>query len=208
MIRPHLLALALLVGLVPLGAHGQISVTAPNLDADELAELGAGEVIVDVDVDGNEVSGTIIGVVDGPVDAVFEIIADFADQDSWIPDMYDAEVVQSGSDVTICAGKTDLPWPLADREYQLEVRNGPSPSHGEQAYSSRWTMVEGIGNMVTNDGFWLVTPFNGDVSRTLVSYRFVADSGIAAPDGMEQSATRRMLPGFITGLRERYDALN
>lgn len=208
MIRPATLFLALVVGSVPVAARSQISVTAPSLDSAELAELGAGEVIVDVDVDGNEISGTIVGVVDGPVDAVFEIITDFADQDAWIPDMYDAEVVQSGSDVVICAGKTDLPWPLADREYQLEVRNGPSPSHGDQAYASRWTMVEGIGNMVTNDGFWLVTPFNGDAARTLVSYRFVADSGIAAPDGMEQSATRRMLPGFITGLRERYDALN
>lgn len=207
MFRTPMLALATAVLALPSLAFAQLAVRAPSLSSDELAELAQGEVIVEVEVDGAVIDGTIVGVVDGAPADVFAVISDFANQDAWIPDMYDAEVISTSGGSVVGSGKTDTPWPIEDRVFQLEIENGPATSFGEQAFSSVWTMVEGVGNMVSNDGFWLVMPFDGDPARTLVSYRFVANAGVSAPDGMERSATQRMLPGFITGLRERLDAL-
>jgi hypothetical protein len=60
--------------------------------------------------------------------------------------------------------------------------------------------------MVLNEGYWLVVPMADDPTRSLVRYRFAANAGISAPDGIERRATRRMLPGIFEGLRRQVGA--
>jgi hypothetical protein len=160
---------------------------------------------VRADVDGTVTTGHIMAVVEGPPDEVWSIVSDFANQDRWVPDMYDAEVVSTSGGTETVSARTNLPWPLADRHYTLHVTDGEQTIGGVESYVSTWTY--GGGNMNENRGYWLVRPWADATDRTLVVYEFEADTGVRAPDGIERNATRRMLPGILQGLRDRYDAL-
>lgn len=199
----------LMAGTVSLGAatvSAQPRVTLPNLSADALAGLVGGDVQVDVNVDGPTIRADIVGVVNATPERVFAVIRDFAGQENWVPDLYDASVVESSGNVVVGEGNTRLPWPLSDRQWRLRIVSSEETLEGRPAMIARWTLVPNFGNMVQNEGYWLVMPMADDPSRSLVRYRFVANAGISAPDGVERRATRRMLPGILEGLRRQAGA--
>lgn len=199
----------LVAGTLSLGAAtvlAQPRVTLPNLSADALAGLVGGDVQVEVNVDGPTIRADIVGVVNATPERVFAVIRDFAGQENWVPDLYDASVVESSGNVVVGEGNTRLPWPLSDRQWRLRIVSSEETLEGRPAMIARWTLVPNFGNMVQNEGYWLVMPMVDDPSRSLVRYRFVANAGISAPDGVERRATRRMLPGILEGLRRQAGA--
>lgn len=199
-----LVASALVVTTATVSAQPRVSL--PELSTEELAELIGGDVQVDVRVDGPTIRADIVGVVDAAPARVFAVIRDFAGQENWVPDLYDASVVESSGNVVVGEGNTRLPWPLSDRQWRLRIVSSEETLEGQPALVARWTLVPDFGNMVQNEGYWLVLPVADDPSRSLVRYRFVANAGISAPDGVERRATRRMLPGIIEGLRRQAGA--
>ena len=201
--RFAVLALSLVV--VPSVALAQPRVHDPSPSTSQTADLEDGEILVRANVDGTVTTGHIMAIVEAPADEVWAIVSDFANQDRWVPDMYDAAVVSTSGSTEVVSAKTNLPWPLADREYTLNVTDGQQTVGGVDSYVSSWTY--GGGNMNENRGYWLVQPWDGAADRTLVVYEFEADTGIRAPDGIERNATRRMLPGILQGLRDRHAAL-
>lgn len=190
---------------LPAVALAQPRVHDPSPSTSQTADLNDGEILVRANVDGTVTTGHIMAVVEAPADEVWAIVSDFANQDRWVPDMYDATVVSASGGTEVVSAKTNLPWPLADREYTLNVTDAEQAVGGVDSYVSSWTYAGG--NMNENRGYWLVQPWQGSESETLVVYEFEADTGIRAPDGIERNATRRMLPGILQGLRDRHDAL-
>ncbi len=203
---PSLAARALTACVVlglPAIASAQLRVVDLSISAEEHAELVDGEILVDVDVNGRIAEARVIGVVDRPVDEVWRVVADFENQDQWVPDAYDTVIVGREGDAIIGDGMTSVPFPLTDRQWRIRIRHHEEERDGQPRYVAEWVHVPDVGNMNANDGYWLLQPFDGDDSRTLVTYAVRVDSGISVPDAIERSATRRMFPDFIRRLRER-----
>lgn len=189
------------MAVAPAGA--QLMPSAPQLGSDDTAALESGDVLVDVDANGRIVEGLVMGVVEATPDEVWDVVSDFGGQDQWIPDVYDTAVIRTDGDAQIVSGNTDAPFPISDRVWQIRMVAEESSIGGVDSHVARWTEVPDVGNMPSNQGYWIVQPFEGSTDRTLVVYHVRVDSGIPVPDAIESSATRRMFPGFIHNLRER-----
>jgi hypothetical protein len=68
----------------------------------------------------------------------------------------------------------------------------------------RWKLDPAAQNDVTRmSGSWTFIPLDGD--RTLVTYRLVGSSGAALPAALEDFFAARMLPGFLTEVRQQIE---
>ncbi len=180
-------------------AFAQPTVESPTFSNAEMGQLEEGEILISVETDGGQTQGVVVALVEAPRDTVWAIIEDFAGQEDWIPDMYDAEVLsQSAGELTVRACMR-VPFPLTDRRYTLRIRTDHRDVGGVATDVSTWEYVEG--NMDANAGYWLVQDWGTDDDRALVVYAFEAASGIRGPDGIEERVTRRTMPGIIEGLR-------
>jgi hypothetical protein len=199
-IVPVSLVLALTL-LAVRAANAQEAPSQPSLSAEQIAELEAGEVIVHTQR-GAMNRGDVVGLVCAPLDEVWAIIRDFNQNHTWYPDMLESTLVASGRG----RGVTDMPWPISNRNWEIEMSQSVEDVGGIESHVGRYQYVQGSGNLEEMYGFWLVRPWpNG---CTLVRYVLNADIGVALPSGIINWAARRMLPGIVTGLRERWDQLH
>ena len=193
--------------LIPAAAFAQReSPRVPNLDADEIEELMDGDAIVDTERGEGVNRGDVIGLIHAPMDEVWEIVQDFENLDRWFPDMQDTELV--GSDLG--QGGTNMPWPVADRRWQIELdREEGRVVDGITANVAWWTCNQDYEDSNVDDtyGYWLVYTWPDNPEYTLVRYVINADLGIWLPDPVIRWATRRLLPGMVEGLQERHDEL-
>lgn len=204
--RPVCIALLLLATLLgPRVAGAQPRAVAPQLSPAEVSMLAAGDVVVDIVAAGRLLRGRVLAVVDGPLDEVWSIVSDFASQDEWIPDMYDARVLSTSGSEILASAKMRLVFPLRDREYTLRIGYEREGDGDAARCISTWDYVEG--NMEANSGYWLLQPWQRSGAQTLVVYEFEAGSGIASPDSLEQRVATRTMPGIMDGLRARHAAL-
>jgi uncharacterized protein YndB with AHSA1/START domain len=184
-------------------ALAQPSVRVPPTSGAEYDRLQSGEILVDARVDGRTMHGTVTAVVDATPARVWAVVTDFAAQDRWVPDMADAHVVRSEGQYVIGQAVTEMPFPLRNRTWQIRIHSREERVGGTDAYVSSWTYVEGSGEMLEHQGYWLVMPLPSDAARSLVRYQFIVNPDVAAPDGMVRRSMRRTLPGVLQGLRRR-----
>lgn len=196
-----LLCATLVALLIPTTSFAQVTPRYPTLTDELIARLETGEIVVSVSTQGNAVSGQITALVEAPVADVWAVLIDWPGQQNWVPDMYDARIVSGSGERLVAAAATSLPWPLTDRTWQVNLHNRQTTLDGHECWVSSWTYIEGSGNMVDQDGFWMVTGWNDEPNRALVHYRFRADAGIPAPSFMSRNATRSLLPQIMAGLR-------
>jgi hypothetical protein len=140
--------------------------------------------------------GRVVGTVDGDATAIMRVIRDCEGTARWFPDLLEARLVAEHSDGYRCAGVTDLPWPLADRTWTIDVRVS-----GDVA---RFALVPGTGNVVVMEGRYALTERSD--GRTEVDYEAWVDIGVWVPEFVVAWATRRVLPGILAGLETRLNA--
>jgi hypothetical protein len=189
--------------LATAGASAQ-SVEAPSqptLTADEIAELEAGEPIVRTRR-GDINRGEVVGLVCEPIEEVWAIVRDFNNLHVWYPDMLDSEVTGTGRG----RGQTDMPWPISNRNWEIEATQSEQVVGGINSYVATFDYIDGSGNLEDMFGYWLVRDW--DNGCTMIRYVLNADLGIALPNSIVSWAAGRMLPGIVTGLRERHDDLH
>lgn len=184
-------------------AWAQVTVRYPTQLESHQAELQNGEIIVDVNVDGTLVHSDTLALIDAPAESIFRVVADFAGQANWVPDLTEARVISGSGERIVGQGTTDLAWPLTDRTWQINIYNRAQTFDGNSCFVSSWDYVPGSGDMIENDGYWLICPWAPDPSRSLVRYVFAADAGVSAPDFIERSVTANMVPNFINNLRQQ-----
>lgn len=184
-------------------ASAQLVVQYPLDLASRVDELSDGGVIVEVVVDGTLVHSDTLALVDAPPAAVFAVVSDFAGQLQWAPNLTEARVISGNGQHLVGEGTTDLAWPFSDRSWQIAIFNRPETFDGESCYASSWDYIPGSGDMIENDGYFLICPWEPDPSRSLVRYVFLADAGVSVPDFIERSVTAQMSPQFIRSLRRR-----
>lgn len=196
--------------IVPVTASAQSeSPTQPSLTSSQEAELESGEIIVRTRRgsrdNGGVNRGESIGLVCAPMDEVVAILEDFPNQTAWMPDLETATVISTTE--RIGEGRTHMPWPIADRRWRVQLNPETRDVNGVESYVATYENVEfDDGNMDALYGYWLIREYNDEC--TLVRYVINADIGVALPPAIINWASRRLLPGVITGLRERHDALH
>lgn len=92
----------------------------------------------------------------------------------------------------------DFPWPVSDRWVLLKVTHDERRSEAFE-FTARWLML--TGNVKSGSGYFHITPFQDDPSRSLVSYRIDSDAGIPVPRFLVRYGTNRVLPRIIHALR-------
>jgi len=176
----------------------------PALTPEQMEEIRNGETVVRTRR-GQVNRGEVIGFVCAPEDEIWSIITDFAHMTEWFPDMGESIVISQGPDGNIGQGRTIMPWPVADRTWQTNVSAERRQVGRHDSYVATYSYVPGSGNMDELYGYWLVRQYDEECS--LVRYVVNADLGTRLPDAVITWAQRRLLPGVITGLRERHAEL-
>ena len=191
--------------LFALPALAQPTPTVPSLSQDQVDRLNAGEVLVDLNAELTPPVGDALGIIDATPEAVYAIVADFANQSTWVDDVTLSEVVgEEEGGIQLCHGITDTPWPMEDREWTNRVWNGQMDVDGVPAYVSNWVYVPGSGNLGHSEGYWLMFPWGEDGSKTLLRYYLVIDLGTPMPDFILNWGSENMLPTRVTGLRGQF----
>lgn len=136
--------------------------------------------------------GVVAGVVERPLAEVVELAADCEGSSSWFPDVRDTRVVSDDGVTVRCSGRTDLPWPLADRVWQIDTT---IEDHGDVVVVA-FTLVEG--NLDALQGGYVLEDL-GD-GRTSITYEAWVDLGFWVPEALVDWATRRVLPEIVRGI--------
>lgn len=170
---------------------------------------------------GNLRMGRVMGVVDAPIDKVWQVITDYNHFKDFMPKISESFMVnpkaveginfneikdwpkmermlrkfkleEIQSDTVYFYNRFDSPWPFSDYYYILKIILSPAN------YSTHWSMIGG--NMEVNDGCWELTPFE---DKTLAIYTFCIDPGTPIPPTFLRMGMRITLPDVIKAVRRR-----
>jgi carbon monoxide dehydrogenase subunit G len=147
---------------------------------------------IEVEV-GRPAHGSMVGVVDVPIEEVFAIVMDCESTGEWFPDLDDTRLVAADR----CAGRTDLPWPIADRTWEIDLA---SDGVGTSTWEASFAYVAGSGNLAAMHGRYLLEAT--DDGRTRVTYEAWIDLGFWIPEPLVSWATKRVLPGVLEGIEQ------
>lgn len=157
-----------------------------------------------VTVERGEVTyGSVVDVVPVRLDRLVEVATDCGRFDEWFPDMRDTHVVATVAGVVRCRGAMDLPWPLADRHWDVLVDWEPVDIDGARGAVVSIDYLPGSGNLEAMKGRYVLESVGPDGACTRVRYEAWVDLGTWLPDFVLGWATQRILPGVITGLEEQ-----
>ena len=179
---------------------------ATPITSSEIREVVEGEILIETER-GQINRGEVIGFVEAPIDEITEIVANTEDHDQWFPDTEESTQTERTSSTSVTEGRTHVPV-LRDRFWRLNGDRSTTRFNGiecnllEYAYDHSYE----DGNMDECYGYWLLCPHE-ETGGTVVKYVINADLGMAMPRAIITWAQNRMLPGIITGLRERHAAL-
>lgn len=162
-----------------------IAAMSPTTQAAELTSI-------EVEV-GRPAYGKMVGIVDVPVQQVFAIVMDCEGTGGWFPDLEDTHLVAADR----CAGTTDLPWPITDRTWEIDLS---ASGVGTETWEAGFAYVPGSGNLAEMQGRYLLEATED--GRTRVTYEAWIDLGFWIPEPLVSWATKRVLPGVLEGIED------
>ena len=142
-------------------------------------------------------------MVPAPVTVVWGIVSDYARYAEWFPDQKASAVLSTNGPVWHISGTVHLPFPLADRNFELTQTHTDPVVDGEQHHAQSWSYIPGSGNIVSSTGFAYVMPWQGNPQRSLVRMVVVADFGVHVPDFVLNWGARRMMRRVAAALNAR-----
>lgn len=98
----------------------------------------------------------------------------------------------------------DLPWPMADRWMILKTSFDETDS-AKGIYKAVWTKA--AGNVRTVDGTLVLRPFEGDRTKTLMSYDVRSDPGSHVPKFILKWGVRKTMPAVIRVIRREAEKM-
>ena len=202
----RIVRIATVVALLGAAAVGSAQEIATPISSSEMAEAVAGEILIETER-GQINRGEVIGFVQAPLDEVTEIVADTGDHDQWFPDTEESTQTARTSSTSVTEGRTHVPV-LRDRFWRLNGERATTRFNGIECNLLEYSYDHSYedGNMDECYGYWLLCPHD-ETGGTVVKYVINADLGMAMPRAIITWAQNRMLPGIITGLRERHAEL-
>lgn len=211
--------IVVLLGLIGTGANAEIGIEAraePNglppkyavspggkpLTQEDYASLNEGGIIAHhADILGSPVKkSTAIALIDAPPEAVFTVLTDYEDFPQFMP--FTKKVTVHQEEKRLCVRyDLDLPWPIGDRHYVVEMDDGREEIAGTPVMHSRWTYQPGSGNIRDTFGSWEILPYGE--AKSFVRYTVFTDPGGRIPKWARRMAPKIAVPRVIKGLRKR-----
>jgi hypothetical protein len=92
----------------------------------------------------------------------------------------------------------DLPFPIANRHYEIEVEQARYDDAASPCWESHWHYLPGSGNINDNHGHWELL---ADGDATWLAYVAYVDPGGKMPAWTANWAARQALPRMIDSVR-------
>jgi hypothetical protein len=125
---------------------------------------------------------------------VWAALLDFATWSRWMPNSAEATVRERRGDEVWLSRRIDVLW--------TSVRYGVVWTLAPTLGLARWRLDPSVPHEIADThGYWQLAPLDGG-RATLVRYQAAIDSGRAVPRLVEETLTRRSLPGMVSSLRE------
>lgn len=186
-------------------SFAQASPAPRALTSSQVEALLGGEVIAEVERDGNNNRAELVCVIHAAPDVVWDVIMDYGAYSSWFPDQLASEVRQSDGNTHVLYGETRVPV-LRNRTYELREVSETRSVDGQTHYLNRWEYVPDSGNLESSTGFWYVHPLDDSGETSVVRMVVEADLGMWLPQALINWGTRRMLPGIAEGIQQQANA--
>jgi ribosome-associated toxin RatA of RatAB toxin-antitoxin module len=165
--------------------------------------LDRGEILIDTEsVPGSHLPRVLVrAVFEAPPERVWAVIDPVRDYESTMANVKRSEELlrerQDDQTERVRARITvGMPFPLRDLTSVTDAIHTVVPG---ESYERAWTLVEG--DYRENSGAWRLVPFDGDPTRTLVSYRLHAVPNIRIPAALHGIAQKKVIPRLINSLR-------
>ncbi|MCC6749711.1 MAG: hypothetical protein IT371_18740 [Deltaproteobacteria bacterium] len=175
-----------------------------GLSPQQLAQLARWEVLASSEqVSGAGVmQGKALGLFQEVPEALVHTILDIGRYKFYLPRMKSSRVVKVQGPHTFAVLETDFPWPVRDAWVYIKMTYTRT---GARSYRLRWWMENGTLKQYTGEAE--IVPFDAQATRTLLTYKLLAQPKTAAPDGVISKGVRRVAEVFVQRLRLRIQAL-
>ena len=184
-------------------ASSETSFSLPELTDEQTQELRSGEIIVELDRDGEVVTGWGLALVQDPIDDVVPILARCWEYSRWQDNIVDTAMVRRISDNSmVCKGKTLTPFPARDRYGHFQVEYAVQPVDGQRSFVYEYEYLEGTGNLEEVFGHWILTPYGSNQEHTLVKHVFSVNLGSLIPTFLIQWVLNRNVPQLAYNIRQ------
>jgi ribosome-associated toxin RatA of RatAB toxin-antitoxin module len=162
------------------------------------ARLDRGEVILGTEqVAGSAVPfATARAVLNAPPPKVWRIVENCSAYTRNLPRIAASSEEKREDDWVLCRVTIATPFPMKNLTSLTRAVHRLEPGR----WSREWTLVEG--DYEVHEGRWILTPFGGDPSRTLVEYRIRVKPTTLVPQPIARMAQTRGLPELFAKLRE------
>ena len=158
--------------------------------------LGQGKTLVDLEDRPNR--RTKRALVLREIKASLGVVAAVLNDHERLPDLVStvraAQVIDRDERTVRVRQVLDLPFPLRNRRYTIEIETALS----DDCFESSWTYVEGSGNIRGSAGRWEV--LSQDRGNVLVAYVIHADPGGFVPGWAANWASKRALPEVVESI--------
>lgn len=205
-LRPALAAavatVALLVAM-PADAIEVEPAAIRQLSVSQIEALKKGDTIRSMDTN-MPFRGEVNGLIQAPMEELIAILKDYPKQTQWAPSMAEMRLLRREGEFEILGGRTDLPWPVPDRTWNMRAWTGYKTVSGRRSWVNLFQYIPGSGNMNESAGYWVLSPLPDDPTWTYCRYVLYGDPGIPLPDFVIRWASRTTLPAIISSLRNRH----
>lgn len=204
--RPMVVALlaALFVLALSSGAVADEEPSLPDISDAQWDKLHDGEVYVDVDREGSNNRGVVIGIVQEEINDVTPLIARCWEYGDWRDNLKDTSLEENtDGNHLVCGGTAKVPFPARDRHGHFDVHNRSTDVEGTRSFVSTFNYIDDTGNLEDMFGYWVAYPYGDDGEHTMIKHVLNVDLGSWLPDRLIQWATGRTLPNTVIGIRSQ-----
>ena len=187
-----------------------------QLDKTELfrrnsAKITRGDVVIRkiADAGGEEQEHEVIGVIDGTLEQVSGVLADYENYPKFMPNVKEIVIRYSTDDRTVVDHKLGLPMGFV-KKYRLTFRFESEPGRWQLFWKKLpWPGVKDEETVVDTYGQWILEDLPGSDDKVLAYYRVFTDTG-KIPFGtawIVEPMTKKSFQDMFKGTRKRVKAL-
>ncbi len=175
----------------------------PKLDGRQAAKVARGEVVVVPlePTDGSGVTAWAAALVNAPVEKVWPVVRDCAHFSRFMPRTKVSRLLRQDGNTLDCMVEISMPFPISNLWSHVRSTLKELPGGGHER---RWRLLKGT--YKRNNGAWIVQPWEGDASRSLLLYQIDVNPDIFVPDAIIRSAQTGSLPDVFEAVRKRAGA--
>jgi hypothetical protein len=201
MIYTRLTSSFLALALLLLGAESD---ARPRLGKAHMDRLVRGETVdFSQKVPGSGVMmGKTIAIVEDAPEAVVYVLLAVDKYKHFIPRITGSRVTKRRGWHTFAVIHTDLPWPAKDAWIYIKSTRYDKPN---RTFEVKWWMLNGTMKRYT--GSALIEPWNKEGTKSVLTYKMLAEPKTSAPDSVISKGLRRVVSTIVNRIRLRLKAL-